>query len=104
MEKALDIVYGVIARMHGTVSVALLWLCRRLDRGLSGIAWSCKLGFISVLLGGATFHCGRSGVGWYRAFAQLKPEHIKVLSDAGIMSGWTVFSPLLVAVGFLLML
>ncbi|MBT7068506.1 MAG: DUF4159 domain-containing protein [Verrucomicrobia bacterium] len=104
MQKAIDSVYGVIARMHGTLSVALVWLCRRLDRGLSGIAWSCKLGFLSVILGGATFHCGRSGWDGYSALAQLKPEHIKVLGDAGIMSGWTVFSPLLDAVGFLLML
>jgi hypothetical protein len=104
MEKALDIVYGVIARLHGYVSVALLFLCRRLDRGLSGIAWSCKLGFISVLLGGATFHCGRSGWAGYQAFAQLKPEHLKALGDAGILTGWTVFSPLLHAVGVLLML
>ena len=104
MEKALGVAYGVIARMHGFVSVALLWLCRRLDRSLSGVACSCKLGFISVILGGVAFHCGRSGMDWYRALAQLNPEHLKVLSDAGILTGWTVFSPLLRAVGILLMI
>jgi len=104
MDKALDIVYGVIARMHGCVSVALLWLCRGLDRSLSGIAWSCKLGLISVILGGVAFHCGRSGMAWYRALAQLTPEHVKALSDAGILTGWGVFSPLLRAVGILLMI
>jgi hypothetical protein len=104
MEKALDLVYGVIARMHGTVSVALLWLCRLLDRSLSGVAWSCKLGLISVILGGVAFHCGRSGMDGYQSLAQLTPEHLKALSDAGILTGWAVFSPLLRAVGILLML
>jgi hypothetical protein len=104
LEKSLGVVCGVIARMHGYVSVALLWLCRCLDRSLSGVAWSCKLGFTSVILGGVAFHCGRSGMDWYRAFAQLTPEHLKALGDAGILTGWAVFSPLLRAVGILLMI
>ena len=40
----------------------------------------------------------------YRALAQLTPEHVKALSAAGILTGWVVFSPLLRAVGILLMI